>query len=186
MREVSSGQRVDARSGTEHVDHARAVGQRVEEGAAVGLGQDAGVEDHDDAAVGPGADQPAEALLELDDRLGDLVVDERVAAAAADVLEPGLQQRVARARENGSRVMITFESASPGTSTPCQKLSTPKITLLTSALKASTIFERGMPSLWENSGDVPPGQPGRQRAVAASSILYEVNRTNALPWVRSR
>ena len=31
-----------------------------------------------------GADQPAEALLELDDGLGDLVLDERVAAAAAD------------------------------------------------------------------------------------------------------
>ena len=46
--------------------------------------------------------------------------------------------------------MITFESASPGTSTPCQKLSAPKITLLTSALNASTIFDRGMPSLWAN------------------------------------
>ena len=59
--------------------------------------------------------------------------------------------------------MITFESASPGTSTPCQKLSAPKITLLTSALNASTIFDRGIPSLWREQGDVPLGEPGRQR-----------------------
>ena len=131
------------------LDDPRAFGQRLQEGAAIRLGEDARVEDHDDAAVGFGADQPAEALLELDHSLGDLVVDERVAAAAADVLEPGLQQRVAR-DANGRRVMITFESASPGTSTPCQKLSTPKITLLTSALKASTILDRGMPSDCEN------------------------------------
>ena len=31
--------------------------------------------------------------------------------------------------------MMTFESASPGTSTPCQKLSVPKRTLLSSALE---------------------------------------------------
>ena len=47
----------------------------------------------------------------------------------------------------GSRVMITFESASPGTSTPCQNVSAPKITLSTSDLNSSTIFDRGIPSL---------------------------------------
>ena len=82
--------------------------------------------------------------------------------------------------------MITFERASPGTSTPCQKLSAPKITLLTSALKASTIFERGMPSPWENTAMFRRASQGVSARAAASSILYEVNRTNALPWVRSR
>ncbi len=82
--------------------------------------------------------------------------------------------------------MITFESASPGTSTPCQKLSAPKITLLTSALKASTIFERGMPSLWANRAMLRRASQGVSARAAASSILYEVNRTNALPCVCSR
>ena len=82
--------------------------------------------------------------------------------------------------------MITFESASPGTSTPCQKLSTPKITLLTSALNASTIFDRGMPSLWAKSAMFRSASQGVSARAAASSILYDVNRTNALPWVRSR
>ena len=96
MRKSEPGYSSAASAGQiELLDDARAVGQGVEEGAAVGLGQDARIEDHDDPAVGLGADQPAEALLELDHRLGDLVLDERVAAAAADVLEPGLQQRVA-------------------------------------------------------------------------------------------
>ena len=82
----------------ERLDDPRAIRQRVQERPPVGLGQDPRVEDHDDAAVGPGADQPAEALLELDDGLGHLVLDERVAAALADLLEPGLQQRMARGR----------------------------------------------------------------------------------------
>ena len=83
--------------------------------------------------------------------------------------------------------MITFESASPGTSTPCQKLSAPKITLSTSALNASTIFDRGIPSLWANRRDVPLARTrGPARRAAASSIRYDVNRTNALPCVFSR
>ena len=82
--------------------------------------------------------------------------------------------------------MITFESASPGTSTPCQKLSAPKITLSTSALNASTIFDRGMPSLWANRAMFRSASHGVSARAAASSILYEVNRTNALPWVCSR
>ena len=66
--------------------------------------------------------------------------------------------------------MITFDSASPGTSTPCQKLSAPKITLLMSALNASTIFERGMPSLCANRAMFRSREPGGQRATAASII----------------
>ena len=59
--------------------------------------------------------------------------------------------------------MITFESASPGTSTPCQKLSAPKSTLLTSALNASTIFERGIPSLCANSAMLRRANQGVSR-----------------------
>ena len=70
-----------------------------------------------------GADQAAEALLELDHRLGQLVVAERVAAAARGSLPAGPPTAAGRARLNGSWVMITFCRASPGTSTPCQKLS---------------------------------------------------------------
>ena len=83
-------------------------------------------------------------------------------------------------------MMITFESASPGTSTPCQKLSAPKITLLTSALNASTIFDRGMPSLWAKRAMFRSASQGVSARAAASSILYDVNRTNALPCVFSR
>ena len=59
-------------------------GQGVQEDPAVGLAQDPGVEDRDDPGISARADQAAEALLELQDRLGDLVLDERVAPAPAD------------------------------------------------------------------------------------------------------
>ena len=110
-----------------------------------------------------GADQPAEALLELDDGLGDLVLDERVAAAPADRPRAGPPAAGGSGTLNGSRTMITFESASPGTSTPCQKLSAPKITLSTSALNASTIFDRGMPSLWANRAMFRSANQGVER-----------------------
>jgi hypothetical protein len=47
----------------------RALGQRVEKGLAVLLGQNPVVQHDDDAGVGLGADQPANALAELQDRL---------------------------------------------------------------------------------------------------------------------
>ena len=59
--------------------------------------------------------------------------------------------------------MITFEALRPGTSTPCQKLSAPKITLSTSDLNASTIFDRGMPSLCENKAMFRLGEPRGER-----------------------
>ena len=46
---------------------------------------------------------------------------------------------------NGSRVMMTLLNASPGTSTPCQKLSVPKSTESVSSLNFSSIVERGVP-----------------------------------------
>ena len=46
---------------------------------------------------------------------------------------------------NGSRVMMTLLSDSPGTSTPCQKLSVPNNTESTSSLNFSSIVVRGVP-----------------------------------------
>ena len=70
--------------------------------------------------------------------------------------------------------MITFESASPGTSIPCQKLSAPKITLFTSALNASTIFDRGMPSLWAYSAMFRRANQGV--SVAGGGLEHPVRR----------
>src|SRR5215831_17867004 len=72
----------------------RAAGKRIEEQAAVGLGQESRVEDGDEAGVGLGADQAAKALLELDDGLGELIVAEWDAAARADGVEARLEKRV--------------------------------------------------------------------------------------------
>ena len=68
--------------------------QTFEEEAAVALGAHARIEDHHLAGVVAAADQPAEALLELDDRFGQLVLQERVAAAGADRVETGFDQRL--------------------------------------------------------------------------------------------
>src|SRR5262245_32919955 len=87
--------RVRARSLFE-VENPRAVGQRVQELRTIRLGQDPGVEDRHDAGVGFRADQSTEALLELDDGLRYLIFDERVAAALADRLQAGLEQRAVR------------------------------------------------------------------------------------------
>jgi len=55
-------------------------GQRVEEDASVALALDAGVEQHEHAAVLERADEAAEALFQRDDRAGHLVVEEGVAS----------------------------------------------------------------------------------------------------------
>ena len=61
-----------------------------EEDAAVALALDAGVEQHEDAAVVERADEAAEALLEGDDGVGDLVVEEGLAAERLRWLPCGL------------------------------------------------------------------------------------------------
>src|SRR6185437_3701115 len=66
----------------------------VEEGGAVARGADARVEQHEDAAVCERADEAAEALLECDDRLGDLEVVEGVAAGGGDGVGAGLHDGV--------------------------------------------------------------------------------------------
>ena len=102
----------------------------VEEDAAVALALDAGVEQHEDAAVVKRADEAAEALLQGDDSAGHLVVEEGACRRL-------LRSRPMRALTTGSdgtakgrRSMMTQESCSPCTSTPCQKLEVPKSTAL--------------------------------------------------------
>src|SRR5262249_48111704 len=68
------------------VDKPPARRQRFQEVSAVALVQKPGIEDYHHAAVGAGADQPAKALLELDDRLGNLQVQEGQAAGLLDRL----------------------------------------------------------------------------------------------------
>ena len=72
----------------------RAVRQRFEEHAAVGLGLHPRIEDHDDPPVALRADQPAEALPQFDHRLGQLVIPEGVAAGRADRFQAGFEQRL--------------------------------------------------------------------------------------------
>ena len=65
-----------------------------EEDAAVTLPLDAGIEEHQDAAVVKAADESAEALFESDDGVGDLVVEEGLAAEGFDGLHAGADDRV--------------------------------------------------------------------------------------------
>src|ERR1700761_8002218 len=68
--------------------------ERVEESGAVARGADARVEQHENAAVGEGADEAAETLLECDDGLRDLEVVEGIAAAGGDGVGAGLHDGV--------------------------------------------------------------------------------------------
>ncbi len=76
-------------------DH-RGGGEGTEEDAAVALLDHPAVEDEDDAAVVAVADEAAEALLETQDRLGDGVGAERVAAGSFDGLGAGFENRFRR------------------------------------------------------------------------------------------
>ncbi len=64
---------------------------RVEERSPIRFCEHTWIEDYDDPAVGFRADQPAEALFELDDRLGNLIVGERIAAGLANRPRGGLR-----------------------------------------------------------------------------------------------
>jgi len=65
-----------------------------EEDAPVALALDAWVEEHEDAAVVQAADEAAEALFEGDDGVGDLVVEEGLAAEGFDGLHAGFDDGV--------------------------------------------------------------------------------------------
>src|SRR5690606_4762397 len=73
--------------------HQRQPRQRGDEFAAVGLGHDAAVQHDDGAAIHLAANQSPETLLELEDRLGQGILDERLAAARFDALHARFDER---------------------------------------------------------------------------------------------
>ena len=68
--------------------------QRLQEYAPVGLGLEARIADDDDAEIVEVADQAADALLQGQHGLRQLILEEWVAAAPANALEARLEQRI--------------------------------------------------------------------------------------------
>ena len=85
----------------------------------------------------------------------------------------------------GKRVMMTLERASPGRSTPVQKLSVPKSTHSPPSRKASSILERDKPSPWTNR--VHPLSAKKSSILAATEriVLWLVKSTKARARLRS-
>src|SRR5262245_53701500 len=77
----------------------RALGQRVEERLAVTFGQDAIIQNDDDARVGLCADESAHALAELQDRFGQRELAEGIAPARFDGFNSSFDQRMVRESE---------------------------------------------------------------------------------------
>jgi len=73
--------------------------QRLDKQLAIPLRLHAAVEDHHDPPISLAADEPAEALLELDHRFGHRVFHERVAAAALDRVKAGFDDGLIRHSE---------------------------------------------------------------------------------------
>ena len=71
----------------------RALRQRFQKRGAVAFRQHAGVEDDDDAAVLLRANEPPDALAQFQDRLGQRILGERIAALRLDQLQPRLESR---------------------------------------------------------------------------------------------
>ncbi len=76
--------------------HHRAFRDRLQEGAAVRLREDARIENYHDPRVALGADQATDALPQFQDRLGQRVFRKRVASAFLNRLEPRFDQRMIR------------------------------------------------------------------------------------------
>ena len=90
------------------------------------------VTDHHHAVVVFTADEPADALLQSQRGLGQLVVLEGVAALAVRCSMRALTMG-SSGEANGSFSMMTRRSAAPFTSTPSQKLAVPSSTALPSS-----------------------------------------------------
>src|ERR1700677_1904867 len=73
--------------------------QAVEEYLAVPLLRNTIIQQDQDATIGLAADQPAEALLERERGLRDLVIVERIAAFFSDAFDAGFDHRIARDSE---------------------------------------------------------------------------------------
>src|SRR3989442_13383057 len=74
-------------------------GERAQEPGAVAALPQPAIEEKDDAAVLPGADESPEALLEAQHRLGEHVVPERVVAPRAQALAARRHDRLLRYEE---------------------------------------------------------------------------------------
>ena len=145
------------------LDDSRAVGQRAQESATVGLGHDAGVEDDDDTPVGPGPDQPAEALLELDHGLGNLVFHERVSASLADVFQAGLEQGMAGNAERQADDDHVGKGLAGDVDTLPEAVGAEDHAVQVGLERLDHLRPRQTIALGEE-GDVPLGQPGSERA----------------------
>ena len=117
--------------------------QRRQEATTVAHRAQSRVEHREHAAVEPMPQQAPEPLLQRENRQRHLVLGERVAAARADRLEPRRGDRIARASANGSLSTITQLSASPMTSTPCQKLDVASSTACGVSRKRVSSSDRG-------------------------------------------
>src|SRR3989449_8997555 len=84
-------------------DHARCAGEALEHHRPVAFCDDAPVEQHHRPRVALAPDQPAEALLELERRVGNEVVGEAVQAARLESLQPRRGERLARHAERQLR-----------------------------------------------------------------------------------
>src|SRR5436190_21635881 len=73
--------------------------QRIDEAAAVSPGPETRIEHRENAAVATMADEPAQALLQHQDRQRDLILGERVAASSADRFDARGGNRIRRRRE---------------------------------------------------------------------------------------
>ena len=147
--------------------------QARDERAAIALGHESRIAQHDDAEVGLVADQATDALLQRDHGLRHLLVEERIAALRLDRGESRLQQRIVRHRK---RQLVDHDDArAPGplTSTPSQKLPVPSSTALPASRNVRSNWSRDAPP-WISTGNggrlapVPVQFLGRlaQRAMA--------------------
>src|SRR5439155_13992984 len=118
--------------------------QRLQEGPAIGPGQDATVEDDNYSLIALCSDQRPTPCRSFRIASGkEYSMNGSPPRSSTNSSFASINGWSGTA--NGSRVMITFERASPGTSTPIQKLSVPKSTLRGVALNCSSKRPRGAP-----------------------------------------
>ena len=87
-----------------------------------------GIEYRQHTAVGAVPDEPTESLQKAEDRQGNLIVAERIAARGSRMASMRAAVTGSPGDANGSLSMMTQLRASPTTSTPCQKLDVPSST----------------------------------------------------------
>ena len=127
------------------------------------------IEDRDDAAVGVAADQPAEALPQLEHRGRQRVVAEPVAAARARPPRSAPRAAGRPAPRTAACRSRAARATRPGTSTPCQNVDVASSTESTSSRKRSSSRSRGASPWTSTSYGTRPrtrSRYGVERAVA--------------------